>query len=150
MVEPKVNGVRCVAVKERGRITLFSRSGTIYRNFGEVKTFLGEHMFDGTILDGEIIHQTLRASKALPPSTPCIVVNGTVFLPARPSRAAGRADRSHLQGYDPLARNAAVWSLLQPRVVRRRVKPALDGQLAFPFIESARETSPFRGRSRRA
>lgn len=59
-IEPKADGVRCLAVKEGGRVTLFSRNGTVYRNFGEIEAFLEQHLRDGYVLDGEIVHQTLR------------------------------------------------------------------------------------------
>ena len=52
--EPKWDGVRTIAIKRNGIVTLFSRNGLEFTNFVELQNALTA-MPDNTVLDGEVI-----------------------------------------------------------------------------------------------
>lgn len=54
-VEPKLDGVRCIAVKRDGVVTLYSRNMKKFNNFVELEQFCTQEMLDNTVWDGEII-----------------------------------------------------------------------------------------------
>lgn len=54
-VEPKWDGFRCIAVKTKGVVTLFARSGREFDRAPAIKAFLEKNMCDECVLDGEII-----------------------------------------------------------------------------------------------
>lgn len=56
VVEPKYDGVRTIAVKKSGVVTLYSRNGKPFENFAEVDDFLTKHMPDNFVFDGEVLH----------------------------------------------------------------------------------------------
>lgn len=58
-VEPKYDGVRCIAIKKGQSVQLLSRSGKPFDNFEEVETFLIEHMPEDFVFDGEVLHSTM-------------------------------------------------------------------------------------------
>ena len=57
-VSPKLDGYRCLAVGVDGEFTLYSRNGSVYQNFPNIKEALGTmfpvgyHVFDGEIMSG--------------------------------------------------------------------------------------------------
>ena len=59
MVQPKYDGVRCIAIKRAGVVTLFSRNGIPFENFLELNDYLERKMPEGVVLDGEVLHRTL-------------------------------------------------------------------------------------------
>lgn len=60
-VEPKLDGVRCIAVIKDGRVTLFSRSGKIFQNFRVIEEKLLEICkTDRMVYDGEIISRDFQ------------------------------------------------------------------------------------------
>jgi len=52
-VEPKLDGLRCVAVKHNGEVTLFTRNGTVLETLPTIKTVLENSGWDDFVLDGE-------------------------------------------------------------------------------------------------
>lgn len=54
-VEPKLDGLRCVAVKRGGAVTMFTRNGTILETLPRVKAELEAAPWDDFVLDGEIM-----------------------------------------------------------------------------------------------
>ena len=52
--QPKMDGVRSLAKKEKGKVTLLSRNGREYENVKHINIFLENVMQDGDILDGEL------------------------------------------------------------------------------------------------
>lgn len=54
-VEPKLDGLRCIAVKHDGKVTLFTRSGSELETLPKVKSILEKSSLDNFVLDGEIM-----------------------------------------------------------------------------------------------
>jgi DNA ligase-1 len=69
IAEPKWDGVRTIAIKRAGAVTLFSRNGLPFENFAEVQDFLASHMCDNSVFDGELIssqgfHRVMKRAQA--------------------------------------------------------------------------------------
>lgn len=61
-VSPKLDGYRCIAVIDRGDVTLYSRNGTVYKNFPSIVEELSEKYADyQLVLDGEIMSDDFQA-----------------------------------------------------------------------------------------
>jgi ATP-dependent DNA ligase len=57
-VQRKYDGFRCLASKEDGEVTLYSRQGDIF-NLPHISKELAQHLPDGSVLDGELyLHNT--------------------------------------------------------------------------------------------
>lgn len=54
-VEPKLDGLRCVAVKHNGEVTMFTRNGTPLETLPTIKASLESLKMDEFVLDGEIM-----------------------------------------------------------------------------------------------
>lgn len=54
-VEPKLDGLRCVAVKSNGHVTMFTRSGNVLETLPTIKKVLTDSPWDNFALDGEIM-----------------------------------------------------------------------------------------------
>lgn len=52
-VEPKLDGLRCVAVKHNGEVTFYTRNGTVLETLPKIKKALEEASYDNLVLDGE-------------------------------------------------------------------------------------------------
>jgi len=52
-VEPKLDGLRCIAVKKDGVVTFFTRNGTILESMPKIKAALEDTPADNFVLDGE-------------------------------------------------------------------------------------------------
>lgn len=52
-VEPKLDGIRCIAVKKNGEVTLYTRSGTVLDTLPRIKETLEAAKYDNIVLDGE-------------------------------------------------------------------------------------------------
>jgi DNA ligase-1 len=52
-VEPKLDGLRCIAVKKNGKVTFFTRNGTELDSMPKIKEALEAAKFDNVVLDGE-------------------------------------------------------------------------------------------------
>lgn len=54
-VEPKLDGLRCVAVKHNGEVTMFTRNGTVLETLPKIKSLLEASPWDEFVLDGEVM-----------------------------------------------------------------------------------------------
>ena len=52
-VEPKLDGLRCIAVKKNGEVTMFTRSGSPIETLPTIKAVLEVADYDDFVLDGE-------------------------------------------------------------------------------------------------
>lgn len=52
-VEPKLDGLRCIAIKRDGKVTFFTRNGTELDSMPKIKATLEAAKFDNVVLDGE-------------------------------------------------------------------------------------------------
>lgn len=52
-VEPKLDGLRCIAVKQDGIVTLYTRNGTVLESMVRIKAALEAADYDNIVLDGE-------------------------------------------------------------------------------------------------
>lgn len=59
-IEPKYDGVRCIAIKDSGKVTLYSRNMKPFLNFQELAEFCAKDMEDNTVWDGEIISEDFQ------------------------------------------------------------------------------------------
>lgn len=56
-VEPKLDGLRCIAVKQGGVVTFYTRNGTVLDSPGliSIKEALERALYDNVVLDGELL-----------------------------------------------------------------------------------------------
>lgn len=54
-VEPKLDGLRCIAAKVGGEVTLYTRNGTVLETLPTIKAALEAAPWDDCVLDGEVI-----------------------------------------------------------------------------------------------
>jgi len=54
-VEPKLDGLRCVAVKHNGEVTMFTRNGTVLETLPRIKAALEAAPWDDFVLDSEVL-----------------------------------------------------------------------------------------------
>lgn len=52
-VEPKLDGLRCIAVKHQGEVTFYTRNGTVLETLPCIKKALESANYDNTVLDAE-------------------------------------------------------------------------------------------------
>lgn len=52
-VEPKLDGLRCIAVKKNGKVTMFTRNGSVLETLPKIKAALEASSLDNFVLDGE-------------------------------------------------------------------------------------------------
>jgi len=52
-VEPKLDGLRCIAVKEKGIVTMYTRNGSVLDTLPKIKACLEAGAFDNVVFDGE-------------------------------------------------------------------------------------------------
>lgn len=52
-IEPKLDGLRCIAVKQGGIVTFYTRNGTVLDTLPKIKAALEEADYDDVVLDGE-------------------------------------------------------------------------------------------------
>jgi hypothetical protein len=52
-VEPKLDGLRCIAVKCSGKVTLYTRNGTVLETLDKIRENLEAASYDDVVLDGE-------------------------------------------------------------------------------------------------
>jgi len=64
-VEPKLDGLRCVAVKHNGEVTLFTRSGSIIETLSRIKQTLEAAPWDDFVLDGEVMGKDWNESASV-------------------------------------------------------------------------------------
>ena len=54
-VEPKLDGLRCIAVKHEGVVSMFTRNGSLLETLPTVKAALESADYDDFVLDGEVM-----------------------------------------------------------------------------------------------
>jgi len=64
-VEPKLDGLRCVAVKHSGEVTMFTRNGTVLETLPRIKSLLESAPWDEFVLDGEVMGETWNDSASV-------------------------------------------------------------------------------------
>jgi len=64
-VEPKLDGLRCVAVKHYGEVTMFTRNGTVLETLPRIKSLLESAPWDEFILDGEVMGESWNDSASV-------------------------------------------------------------------------------------
>lgn len=64
-VEPKLDGLRCIAVKHAGTVMLFTRSGTQLETLPRIKAALENAPYDDIVLDGESLGETWNDSASV-------------------------------------------------------------------------------------
>lgn len=64
-VEPKLDGLRCIAVKNGGEVTMFTRNGNILDTLPTIKFLLEQVEWDGFVLDGEIMGRDWNESASV-------------------------------------------------------------------------------------
>jgi hypothetical protein len=64
-VEPKLDGLRCIAVKHEGTVTMFTRSGNVLETLPKIKLALEKASWDEFVLDGEIMGETWNESASI-------------------------------------------------------------------------------------
>lgn len=104
-VEHKLDGVRCIAVKENGVVDLFSRNMKLFSNFVELAEYLTKEMPDNTVWDGEIIsddfQKLMTRVHALEGKNDDVSVEYRVFDTLTiPEWNAGRSDRPYRERND--------------------------------------------------
>ena len=67
--EPKLDGLRCVAVKKHGEVTMFTRNGNELDTLPSIKRALEAANFDDVVLDGEAIGKDWNESNSVMFST---------------------------------------------------------------------------------
>jgi DNA ligase-1 len=110
LVEPKYDGVRCVTLKQDGKVQLFSRNGQPFENFAELEEALRDTIPSDFMLDGEVVSpagfQTLMTRvKAKPGKRTDVPIEYRVF-DAMPAEQFLRQDcsltLSERQRYSPM------------------------------------------------
>lgn len=64
-VEPKLDGLRCIAVKHNGEVTMFTRSGSVLETLPTIKSALEAAAWDDFVLDGECMGQDWNESASV-------------------------------------------------------------------------------------
>lgn len=57
-VDPKLDGLRMIAIKESGVVTLYSRGGQIFENFPQITQAIKDLPEDNVVFDGEVMADT--------------------------------------------------------------------------------------------
>jgi ATP-dependent DNA ligase len=65
IVEPKLDGLRCIAVKNAGNVTLYTRNGTVLETLPIIKAALEAHPLDNIVFDGEAIGKDWNESASV-------------------------------------------------------------------------------------
>jgi ATP-dependent DNA ligase len=64
-VEPKLDGLRCVAVKHNGEVSMFTRSGSAIETLPRIKKILEDAPWDDFVLDGEVMGKDWNESASV-------------------------------------------------------------------------------------
>ncbi len=64
-VEAKLDGLRCVAVKSKGEVTLYTRSGTVLETMPKIKAAIEALGSDNFVLDGEAMGEDWNESASV-------------------------------------------------------------------------------------
>lgn len=64
-VDPKLDGLRMIAIKEKGVVTLYSRGGQVFENFPKVTQALQDLPEDNVVFDGEVMGENWNESQSV-------------------------------------------------------------------------------------
>lgn len=64
-VEPKLDGLRCIAIKHNGAVTMFTRSGSEIDTLPTIKAALEAAVWDDFVLDGEVMGKDWNESASV-------------------------------------------------------------------------------------
>lgn len=64
-IEPKLDGLRCIAVKRNGEVTMFTRNGTVLETLPRIKAALEAAPWDNFVLDGEALGEDWNESASV-------------------------------------------------------------------------------------
>jgi len=64
-VEPKLDGLRCIAVKHNGEVSMFTRSGSAIETLPRIKKTLEDSPWDDFVLDGEVMGKDWNESASV-------------------------------------------------------------------------------------
>jgi DNA ligase-1 len=64
-VDPKLDGLRCIAVKRSGRVTMFTRNGTVLETLPRIAGVLEGLEYDDFVLDGEALGEDWNESASV-------------------------------------------------------------------------------------
>lgn len=64
-VEPKLDGLRCIAVKQSGVVTFYTRNGTVLETLPKIKASLEAAHYDNVVLDGEAMGEDWNESASV-------------------------------------------------------------------------------------
>jgi len=64
-VEAKLDGLRCVAVKHNGEVTLYTRNGTVLETLPRIKAAVEALPLDNFVLDGEVMGEDWNESASV-------------------------------------------------------------------------------------
>lgn len=54
-IEPKLDGLRCIVVKNNGEVTMYTRSGSVLETLPTIKRIVQNASWDGFVLDAEVM-----------------------------------------------------------------------------------------------
>lgn len=64
-VDPKLDGLRCIAVKANGVVTLYTRNGTVLETLPRIQAALEKAPYDNYVLDGEAMGEDWNESASV-------------------------------------------------------------------------------------
>jgi ATP-dependent DNA ligase len=64
-VEPKLDGLRCVAIKRDGVVTMYTRNGSVLETVPTIKALLTSAAYDNVVLDGELMGSSWNESDSV-------------------------------------------------------------------------------------
>jgi len=64
-VEPKLDGLRFIAVKKDGEVTFYTRNGTVLESLPTIRAALSTSMYDNWVLDGEAMGKDWNESNSV-------------------------------------------------------------------------------------
>jgi DNA ligase-1 len=64
-VDPKLDGLRMIAIKRNGEVTLLSRNGQVFENFPSIAEALKIAEYDNVVLDGEVMGADWNESQSI-------------------------------------------------------------------------------------
>lgn len=64
-VEPKLDGLRCIAVKQAGKVTFHTRNGTVLETLPKIRSIIEAIEHDDVVLDGEAMGENWNESASV-------------------------------------------------------------------------------------
>lgn len=79
-VEPKLDGLRCIAIKKNGGVTMFSRNGRPVETLTTIKSILEKCSLDNFVLDGESMGDDWNESASIVGSKKNLKDDSNIFM----------------------------------------------------------------------